>query len=136
MSKIRLLILYSESYTIIGHFCPKPFGLFIFLSFLLTYEKTKTTQKISFSFQNSLENSYFSINIFSYVTSTFLLLPFLFSKQKEILWWKNFHMYMPTYNTPSKNNLFRKSNACANGLHHENSCIKSSSQLQGEHCKH
>ena len=28
MSKIRLLILYSESFTIIGHFCPKPFGLF------------------------------------------------------------------------------------------------------------
>ena len=26
--KIRLLILYSESYTIIGDFCPKPFGLF------------------------------------------------------------------------------------------------------------
>ena len=28
--KIRLLILYSESYTIIGDFCPKPFGLFIY----------------------------------------------------------------------------------------------------------
>ena len=28
MSKIRLIILYSESYTNIGHFCPKPFGLF------------------------------------------------------------------------------------------------------------
>ena len=27
--KIRLLILYSESYTIIGDFCPKPFGLFL-----------------------------------------------------------------------------------------------------------
>ena len=37
--------------------------------------------------------------------------------------------------TPSKNNLFRKSNACANGLCHENGCIKTSSQLQGEHCK-
>ena len=30
---------------------------------------------------------------------------------------------------PCKNNLFRKSNACANGLHHKNGCIKSSSQL-------
>ena len=31
MSKIRLIILYSESYTIIGHFCPKPFVLFIII---------------------------------------------------------------------------------------------------------
>ena len=31
--KIRLLILYSESYTIIGDFCPKPFGLFYILFF-------------------------------------------------------------------------------------------------------
>ena len=37
--------------------------------------------------------------------------------------------------TPGKNNLFRKSNARANGLHHENGFAKSSSQLQGEHCK-
>ena len=36
MSKIRLIILYSESYTIIGHFCPKPFGLFFYCSFILT----------------------------------------------------------------------------------------------------
>ena len=39
------------------------------------------------------------------------------------------------YFTPSKNNLFRKSNARDNKLSHENSCVKSSSQLQGEHCK-
>ena len=32
-------------------------------------------------------------------------------------------------NTPGKNNLFRKSNARDNELHHENGCIKSSSQL-------
>ena len=38
--------------------------------------------------------------------------------------------------TPGKNNLFRNSNAHANGLRHENGCVKSSSQLQGEHCKH
>ena len=37
--------------------------------------------------------------------------------------------------TPGKINLFRKSNAHANRLRHENGCIKSSSQLQGEHCK-
>ena len=36
---------------------------------------------------------------------------------------------------PSKNNLFRKSNARNNELRHENGCIKSSSQLQEEHCK-
>ena len=30
--KIRLLFLYSESYTIIGDFCPKPFGLFLKLN--------------------------------------------------------------------------------------------------------
>ena len=29
LSKMRLKKLYSESYTIIGHFCPKPFGLFM-----------------------------------------------------------------------------------------------------------
>ena len=38
-------------------------------------------------------------------------------------------------NTPGKNNLFRKSNAQDNELRHENGCIKSSSQLRGEHCK-
>ena len=37
--------------------------------------------------------------------------------------------------TPGKNNLFRKSNAQDNELRHENGCIKSSSQLRGEHCK-
>ena len=37
--------------------------------------------------------------------------------------------------TPDKNNLFRKSNARTNELRHENSCIKSSSRLRGEHCK-
>ena len=37
--------------------------------------------------------------------------------------------------TTGKNNLFRKSNTQDNELHHENGCIKSSSQLQGEHCK-
>ena len=37
--------------------------------------------------------------------------------------------------TPGKNNLFRKSNARTNELRHENGCIKSSSQLRGEHCK-
>ena len=37
--------------------------------------------------------------------------------------------------TPSKNNLFRKSNARDHELHHENSCVKASSQLRGEHCK-
>ena len=36
--------------------------------------------------------------------------------------------------TPDKNNLFRKSNAWDNELRHENGCIKSSSQLRGEHC--
>ena len=37
--------------------------------------------------------------------------------------------------TPGKNNLFRKSNARDNELRYENGCIKSPSQLQGEHCK-
>ena len=37
--------------------------------------------------------------------------------------------------TPGKNNLFRKYNAQDNELRHENGCVKSSSQLQGEHCK-
>ena len=37
--------------------------------------------------------------------------------------------------THGKNNLFRKSNARDNELRHENGCIKSSSQLRGEHCK-
>ena len=31
MSKICLPILYSDSYTIFGDFCPKPFGLYLFL---------------------------------------------------------------------------------------------------------
>ena len=44
-----------------------------------------------------------------------------------------YQVHKPT--TPSKNNLFRTSNASANGLSHENGCVKSSSQLQGEHCK-
>ena len=35
--KIRLLILYSESYTIIGDFCPKPFGLFFFEFFVTNF---------------------------------------------------------------------------------------------------
>ena len=39
MSKIRLIILYSESYTIIGHFCPKPFGLFVVDFYLLLFLK-------------------------------------------------------------------------------------------------
>ena len=39
------------------------------------------------------------------------------------------------YTTPSKNNLFRKANARDNELRHENGCVKSSSQLRGEHCK-
>ena len=37
MSKIRLIILYSESYTIIGHFCPKPFGLFFSILEILAH---------------------------------------------------------------------------------------------------
>ena len=37
--------------------------------------------------------------------------------------------------TPSKNNLFRKSNARTNKLRNKNCCKKSSSQLRGEHCK-
>ena len=37
--------------------------------------------------------------------------------------------------TPDKNDLFRKSNTRDNKLRHENGCVKSSSQLRGEHCK-
>ena len=36
--------------------------------------------------------------------------------------------------TSGKNNLFRKSNTRDNELRHENGCVKSSSQLRGEHC--
>ena len=43
--------------------------------------------------------------------------------------------YYNTVVTTGKNNLFRKSNARDNELRHENGCVKSSSQLRGEHCK-
>lgn len=37
ISQIRLIILYSESYTIIGHFCPKPFGLLLYIWSILNH---------------------------------------------------------------------------------------------------
>ena len=40
-----------------------------------------------------------------------------------------------TYFTPGKNNILRKSNARDNELCHEDGCVKSSSQLRGDHCK-
>ena len=61
---------------------------------------------------------------------------YLYKKVQLIIWVR--YYIEPTIlqdHTPSKNNLFRKSNARDNELHHENGCIKSSSQLQGEHCK-
>ena len=36
--------------------------------------------------------------------------------------------------TPGTNNLFRKCNARDNEVRHENGCVKSSTQLRGEHC--
>ena len=47
----------------------------------------------------------------------------------------DFAMNISLQDTPGKNNLFRKSNAQDNELRHENGCVKSSSQLRGEHCK-
>ena len=46
----------------------------------------------------------------------------------------DFGCWLKNY-TPGKYNLFRKSNARTNELRHENGCVKSSSQLQGEHCE-
>ena len=37
--------------------------------------------------------------------------------------------------TPGKKFLFRNGDAHQNGRRHENRCVKSSSQLRGEHCK-
>ena len=45
------------------------------------------------------------------------------------------YCFLVEYLTPGKNNLFRKSNAWDNELCHENGCVKSSSQVQGEHWK-
>ena len=45
----------------------------------------------------------------------------------------DFGCWLKNY-TPGKYNLSRKYNARTNELHHENGCIKSSSQLRGEHC--
>ena len=39
------------------------------------------------------------------------------------------------HTTPGKNFLFRNGNAHQNGRRHENCCIKSTSQLRGEHCE-
>ena len=67
------------------------------------------------------------------------LLPFLWGKIN--IWSTNkgsFILYIKkpaSLSTPGKNNLFRNSNARDNELCQENGCVKSSSQLRGEHCK-